>query len=196
MGTLKTILRIIRRYTPCRPCQKKKRGMETKQTLALNRGAYLDSLRGSRTMDRKPYTRSARGKATTVATGVAVRQWQNSTTIRIAFRYKGVECRETLSLPVDKTNIQYAQRLRGEILNAIERGTFDYGTMFPDSKRARLFGHVNANPLIGDLLAQFLAQAERSLQPSTVIGYQRVCNAHLFPTLGKIPVKELTPAYL
>src|SRR5688572_30937218 len=96
--------------------------------------------------------RSSRGKATKVATGIAVRQWQNSTTLRIAFWYKGVECRETLSLPANKTNIQYAQRLRGEIINAIERGTFDYAQFFPQSKRARRFGHVNANPLLGDLL--------------------------------------------
>lgn len=137
-----------------------------------------------------------RGKATKAATGIAVRQWQNSTTIRLSFYYKGVECRETLGLPATKPNLHYAQRLRAEILNAIERGTFDYGHYFPDSKRARIFGHVQTNPLIGDLLAQFLAQSQRSLQPSTVIGYQKVSHAHLFPTFGKIPVKELTPAFI
>ena len=141
-------------------------------------------------------TTQQRGKATKVATGIAVRQWQNSTTLRISFWYKGVECRETLSLPANKANIQYAQRLRGEILNAIERGTFDYGQYFPDSKKARIFGHVHANPLIGDLLQQFLGQAKRTLQPSTVIGYQKVCQAHLFPTFARIPVKELTPAFI
>jgi integrase len=138
----------------------------------------------------------SRGHATSVATGIAVRQWQHSTTIRLTFWYKGVECRETLALPATKANLHYAQRLRGEILNAIEKGTFDYGQYFPDSKRARLFGHVNANPLIGELLNQFLVQAEKTLQPSTVIGYRKVCQAHLQPTFGRIPVRELTPAVI
>ena len=137
-----------------------------------------------------------RGHATKVSAGIAVRQWKNSTTIRISFWYKGVECRETLSVPAMKSNLQYAERLRGEIINAIERGTFDYGKFFPNSKRARLFGHVNANPLMGDLLEQFLAQAERTLQPSTVIGYRGVCQKHLLPTFGRMPIKELTPAFI
>ena len=137
-----------------------------------------------------------RGYATKVSTGIAVRQWKNSTTIRISFWYKGVECRETLSLPATKSNLQYAERLRGEIINAIERGTFDYAKLFPDSKRARIFGHVNANPLIGDLLQAFLAQAERSLQPSTVTGYRKVSRTHLLPTFARIPIKELTPAFI
>jgi integrase len=142
------------------------------------------------------HTTQQRGYATKVATGIAVRQWQHSTTIRISFWYKGVECRETLSLPANKSNLHYAERLRGEILNAIERGTFDYAQYFPDSKRARIFGHVNANPLIGDLLTQFLEQAQRALQPSTVTGYRKVSQAHLFPTFGRIPIKELTPAFI
>jgi len=107
-----------------------------------------------------------------------------------------MECRETLSLEATKANLRYAQRLRGEILNAIERGTFDYSHYFPQSKRAKQLGHVNANPLMGDLLAQFLIQAEQTLQPSTVIGYRKVCQAHLLPTFGRIPIRKLTPAFI
>ena len=43
-----------------------------------------------------------------------------------------------------------------EILNAIARGTFQYGEYFPDSKRARIFGHVNANPLDRVVLSKLL----------------------------------------
>ena len=39
-------------------------------------------------------------------------------------------------------NVRYAVRLRGEILNAIERGTFNYADYFPESPRARQFGFV------------------------------------------------------
>ena len=147
-------------------------------------------------MGRTQTTPHLRGYATKIATGIAVRQWKNSTTLRISFGYQGVECRETLSLPATKPNIQYAERLRGEILNAIAKGTFNYGAYFPDSKRARLFGHVNANPLIGDLLHDFLQRAERTLQSSTVTSYHNVCHAHLFKTFGKLPIRSLTPPLL
>jgi integrase len=67
-----------------------------------------------------------RGHATKAAKGIAIRQWKNSTTIRLSFCYKGVTCRETLALPATKANLQYAERLRAEILNAMGRGTFNY----------------------------------------------------------------------
>src|SRR5687767_14487708 len=119
--------------------------------------------------DQKLSTLGERGEAIKAAKGIAIRHWKNNaTTIRISFWYQGVECRETLSLPATKAHIQYAERLRGEILNAIAKGTFNYGAYFPDSKRARILGHVNANPLIGDRLKEFLAHAEHTLQKSTV----------------------------
>jgi integrase len=137
-----------------------------------------------------------RGYATKVATGIAIRQWQNSTTIRLSFWYKGVECRETLSLPATKSNLQYAERLRGEILNAIAKGTFNYGHYFPDSKRARIFGYVNANPLIGDLLTEFLEQTRKTQQPITYTTYRKICRTYLMKTFGAIPVKQLSPAFI
>ena len=135
-----------------------------------------------------------RGEAIKASKGVVIRHWKNNTTtIRISFWYKGVECRETLSLPATKANLQYAERLRAEILNAIARNTFNYGKHFPKSKRARIFGHVNANPLIGDLLRDFLEEAERSLERSTVAGYRRVTNGYLLKAFGKTPIRELNP---
>jgi integrase len=61
-------------------------------------------------MDRT--TPTQRGHALRVATGIAVRQWKNSTTIRISLWFKGIECRETLSLSATKPNLKYAERLR------------------------------------------------------------------------------------
>lgn len=132
----------------------------------------------------------------TIPRGIAVRQGKYSTSIRINFCYKGVACRETVSLPATKANLHYAERLRGEIINAIAKNTFHYGDYFPDSKRARIFGYINANPFIKDLLQHFLAQAERTLQRSTVIGYKKVCHAHLFKTFGHIPVRYLSPVFI
>jgi integrase len=59
-------------------------------------------------------------------------------TIRIVFLYEGKRCRESLNLPHTKTNIAYAKRLQGEIINAIERGTFKYEDYFPESRTVKL----------------------------------------------------------
>jgi integrase len=59
--------------------------------------------------------------------GVSIRKWETGTGIRIVFRFRGVMCRETLKLEPTKANLKYAERLRGEILNAIALGTFNLG---------------------------------------------------------------------
>jgi integrase len=59
-----------------------------------------------------------------------------------------------------------------------------------------MFGHVASNITIGELLNNFLEQAERTLQLSTVVGYKKICHAHLFDIFGKIPLTELTPAFI
>lgn len=134
--------------------------------------------------------------ATKAPLGVEIRRWSTGSSLRIHFSYKGVECRETLSMAPTPSNTKYAERLRSEILNAIERGNFSYANYFPNSQRARIFGHVASNITISELLHNFLEQAERTLQPSTVVGYKKVCQAHLFDVFGKIPVKELSPAFI
>lgn len=128
-----------------------------------------------------------------VATGIEVRQWNKSSSIRVIFWYKGIECRETLKLEPTKNNIKYAERLRGEILNAIALGTFNYADYFPQSKRARLFGHVWIKATVGELLQDYMSIAAKTLEPSTVNGYQKVCDKHLFPVFGHIPLRELSP---
>ncbi|TIE15680.1 site-specific integrase, partial [Legionella pneumophila] len=63
--------------------------------------------------------------------GVSIREWETGSAIRIIFSYRGVQCRETLKLEPTKANLKYADRLRGEIINAIALGTFNYADYFP-----------------------------------------------------------------
>ena len=129
--------------------------------------------------------------------GVTVRQWASgNTTIRISFYFRGVRCFETLKLEATSSNLKYASRLRGEILNAIERGTFSYADYFPNSKRAYLFGHIQTNITIEKLLKEFLEDAKSTKETSTYRGYKKVCEGHLFPIFGKIQIKDLQPAML
>ncbi|HAT8441419.1 TPA: DUF3596 domain-containing protein [Legionella pneumophila] len=124
--------------------------------------------------------------------GVSIRQWETGSAIRIIFSYRGVQCRETLKLEPTKANLKYAERLRGEIINAIALGTFNYADYFPDSKRAKLFGHAIIKATTAELLQDYMAIAERTLEASTYNGYRKVCETHLYPAFGKIPIRELS----
>lgn len=75
--------------------------------------------------------------------GVEVRKGKRGGSIRLRFFYRGVECRETLKLEPTRANLLYAERLRGEVLNAIARGTFNYPDFFPESGRGVItYGHA------------------------------------------------------
>lgn len=129
--------------------------------------------------------------------GVEIRRWSlGKTTLRISFYYRGVQCRETLKLEVTPSNIKYAERLRCEILNTIERGTFSYADYFPQSNLARRFGHVKTNITIGELLRDFLDQIKATREHSTYIGYKKVCEAHLIPYFGEVALQDLKPAFI
>ncbi|HAT1700341.1 TPA: site-specific integrase [Legionella pneumophila] len=137
------------------------------------------------------------GDTPKTASGVIVRKWPSGkTTLRISFYFKGVRCFETLKIEATAANIKYAERLRGEILNAIERGNFSYPDYFPNSKRAHIFGHVQSKITIGELLREFLAEAKSTKEASTYRGYKRVCEGHLFPMFDKVEIQNLQPAML
>lgn len=128
--------------------------------------------------------------------GVRIRAHTNSQSIQIAFSYHGVECREALRIEPTPKNIKYAERLRSQILLEIEKGTFNYGVHFPDSPKAKMFGSVAAgNKLAGDYIDEFMGAARRGLSHSTILGYERILNAH-YEKLRKIPFRDITPAYL
>lgn len=125
--------------------------------------------------------------------GIELRKGADSESIRVKFMYRGMECRETLKLSHSKPNIKYAERLRGEILNAIERDTFVYGDYFPKSRNlAKFGGGPRPQATIGDLLRAYLAIAHRALSPSTANGYQKVADSHLFAQWGAMPITELS----
>jgi len=131
------------------------------------------------------------------APGVEIRDWANgTTTLRLYFFYRGVRCRETLKLTATRSNINYAIRRRGEVLNAIERGSFNYVEFFPDSKRAKLFGIKPCAITVGMLLEDYLQQAKKCFEYSTVRGYESICRSHLLPTFGALRIQDVTPMLL
>jgi integrase len=80
--------------------------------------------------------------------------------------------------------------LRGEILNAIARGTFNYGEYFPDSENARLFGCTTSAALVGDELRAWMKIAR--LAPSTRLTYERACEGYLYPWFNQVRMRDLS----
>lgn len=133
---------------------------------------------------------------TSSSVGIELRKGARTESIRVHFMYKGMKCKESLKLAHTKQNINYATRLRGEILNAIERGTFKYHEFFPNSTLARKFGAVPSKHTVGELLREQLAIAAKTLSPSTHRGYKQVYDSHLFEQWDKTIITELTAPLL
>lgn len=128
--------------------------------------------------------------------GVRIRRYASGKrSIEIQFQFRGVTCKEVLSSldPDKKGDQRYAINLKAEIENAIERQTFRYTDYFPDSRRARLFGHAVSTITIRELLEEWLKDTERTHPHSTYRCYRKSCNAHLIPQFGSIRARELTP---
>lgn len=107
--------------------------------------------------------------------GVEIREGSRGTRLRVTFTWQGARRRETLNIPATPANIKYAARLRGEVQNAIERGTFDYAATFPNSKYARLTVKVQQIYSVNKLIEDYLdtARKTKSLSPSSIGCYDR-----------------------
>lgn len=116
----------------------------------------------------------------------------------MTFTWQGVRRRETLDIPATAANIKYAARLRAEVQNAIERGTFDYGKFFPGSVLAEKQTPATIHPTtVGELMDAYLDRARqgKTLSPSSIACYARWTAARIKPAWGSTPLAELsTPA--
>ncbi len=140
-----------------------------------------------------------RARSEKLARGVRIRTYASGKrAIEIQFQFRGVTCKEILaSLNPDKKGDQrYAINLKAEIENAIERQTFRYTDYFPNSKRARLFGHAVSTVTVQELLEEWLKDVERTHPHSTYRCYRKSCNAHLIPEFGKLRARDLTPQHI
>lgn len=114
---------------------------------------------------------------------------------RVAFSYRGAQCRELIDLPHTRANFLYCERLRAEILNAIERGKFKYGDYFPNSARAAAFGHGPARgKRLKALLEAWRDRVQRTFARSTFLGVRKAVDNVLVPWCGEKFPDELTPA--
>lgn len=141
-------------------------------------------------MDRKTTSTS------TKYIGITIRRSTKSSAIQIRFTYKGITCREVLNIEPTEANQRYASRLRSEIMNKIERGTFSYIEYFPASKKAKVFGFAVSKVTLGKLLKDYLITSEKTLEESTYVNYRKVINKYLIPELEHILAIDFTPRHI
>ncbi len=128
--------------------------------------------------------------------GVEIRDGSRGRRLRITFYWMSQRRRETLDIPVTAANIRYAERLRGEIQNQIERGTFDYGKTFPNSRMAKLYQvRQSRRYLVEELVDGFISAGRKtqSLSPSSIACYTRWAKARINPEWGHRYADDLTP---
>ena len=119
------------------------------------------------------------------------------TSIEISFYFKGVRCRERLKLTPTKANLRYAENLKGEIENAIAKGTFDYAQTFPNSNRAKMFAKVAGDVTpVRQALETWLKGVEPQVARSTFIDYRNIIRNHLIPAFGELKLSELSRAHV
>lgn len=114
--------------------------------------------------------------------------------IRVTFHYQGRRCRETLKIPATAANIKYAARLRAEVINQIERQTFDYAASFPNSREAKRQSSTSAPVIVEPLLREFLKQAAslKTLSPSSIRSKSNWAEARIIPRWGKHDARDIT----
>lgn len=115
----------------------------------------------------------------------------SGSSIEIDFRYRGVRCRERLRLKPTPANLKRAANHRAAVLLAIEQGTFDYASTFPDSKNAARFSKATATGTVREYLEGWIDSKEKTIKSSTATGYRKAINGVLVPALGEIELARL-----
>ena len=104
--------------------------------------------------------------------------------IEIQFQYKGVQCREILKgFNPTEQSLRYADNLKCEIELKITINNFNYADYFPNSKRARLFGHAISKITVKEILEKWLTDIERNHPHSTYRAYNKSCHSVLMIAL-------------
>lgn len=117
-----------------------------------------------------------------------------SNSIQIDFRYRGVRCRETLTISPTPTNIQMAANLLGKIRHDIAFNDFNYMDYFPQSRFARLFGSIlPINTTISDAIDWWWKTQKCHHRAKTIENYEKDIANHINPGIGHILLLEITP---
>jgi integrase len=127
-----------------------------------------------------------------IADGVRIRTYKSGLQrLELQFQYRGIQCREILTLPITKANTQYAKNLKIQIEEAKAKGTFTYREFFPESPRCQQFGEIGpADPTVKEALEQWKIDIEKAHEKSTARTYKKSAN-YCIQQLGKYKITDL-----
>lgn len=127
-----------------------------------------------------------------LAEGVRIRTYKSGKQrLEIQFQYRGVQCREILTIPITRANIQYANNLKAQIEEAKGKGEFSYHDFFPESPRCQQFGEIGpADPTVGEALEQWKTDMQAAHPHSTYRTYKKSAN-YCIQQLGKYKISDL-----
>lgn len=98
--------------------------------------------------------------------------------------YRGVRCRERITLKPTATNLKKAEQHKAAIEHAISIGTFDYAVTFPGSARAAKFAPEASRETVNGFLTRWLEAKKKHIASSTFEGYRKIVELRLVPALG------------
>lgn len=107
------------------------------------------------------------------------------------FYYQGIRQRPSLGLEATKANKLHAERLYSAIQHEISIGTFDFAKHFPNSKKAISINKTH-NKTVSQALDDYMRSAQRTLEKSTIKGYNSAIEFYLKPNFGHIKLTDLT----
>jgi len=115
----------------------------------------------------------------------------SDSSIEITFMYRGVRCRERITLKPTATNLKKAELHKAAIEHAISIGTFDYSVTFPRSPRAAKFAPETSRETLSGFLIRWLNAKEQHVASSTFDGYRKLVTLRLIPALGDTMLVDL-----
>ncbi|MBJ7374211.1 MAG: site-specific integrase [Pseudomonas sp.] len=115
----------------------------------------------------------------------------SESSIEITFMYRGVRCRERISLKPTATNLKRAEQHKAAVEHAIANGTFDYAVTFPGSPRAAKFAPEASQETVAGFLTKWLAGKKQHVSSSTFEGYRKLVELRLVPALGPTLLVDL-----
>ena len=122
--------------------------------------------------------------------------------LRITFSYGGKRCREIVARDnLDEFSIALAARFRGQVLEAISTGRFDYGVFFPESRQAKIMnqeqvaslGQTNslANMTVREGVESWLETQRSGKAKSTAVNYSSRAR-HVLDAFGEKRLADVT----
>ena len=119
----------------------------------------------------------------------------SASTIEIDFYYAGERCRERIKLQPSPANLKRAAQHRAAVLDAIDKGEFNYAVTFPKSKNAEKYAKRPGDVLtVERFLEAWLDRQKPLTKASTWDDYRKTVHGIWIPRFGEKALSVLSRA--